>query len=670
MNKPILLVMAAGMGSRYGGLKQADAVGQNGEAIIDYSIYDAIRAGFRKAIIIIKKEFETEFKERIGNRISEHIELKYVYQELDDLPKGYEVPNGREKPWGTCQAVLSAKELIDAPFAVINADDYYGPDAFKIIYDFLKNCKDDTKYNYAMVGYILGNTLTENGHVSRAVCTADESGYLQNIVERTHIQKNKEAAHYTEDGGATWTDLDINSIVSMNLWGFSQSFLNEAEKRFPKFLDDALKTNPLKAEYFLPGLVDQLLNEEKARVKVLKSNEKWYGLTYKADKEMVVNAISEKHKAGQYKTPLWQRSIKLDEALDAYDFGGVVTDIFPYGKGHINDTFCVCVKNSDREDKYILQRINSKVFKEPLKLMENIFNVTNYLKSEIIKNGKDYKRETLNLIETKENNYCYTDSDNEIWRVFYFVDDTFCFDSVEKPEHFYESAKSFGKFMGQLSDFPVEKLHETIPRFHDTPNRLENFKKAVSDDKLGRVSLVKEEIDFALSREKDCAYLMNKLANGELPLRVTHNDTKLNNVLIDRKTQKGICVVDLDTIMPGLCANDFGDSIRFGASTALEDEPDTSIVHFDLELFEIYTKGYLEVTSGILTDEERKSLVWGAKLMTLECGIRFLTDYLNGDTYFKINRENQNLDRARTQFKLVYEMEQNFDTMLEIVKKY
>ena len=199
---------------------------------------------------------------------------------------------------------------------------------------------------------------------------------------------------------------------------------------------------------------------------------------------------------------------------------------------------------------------------------------------------------------------------------------------------------------------------------------MENLKKAVSDDKLGRVSLVKEEIDFALSREKDCAYLMNKLANGELPLRVTHNDTKLNNVLIDRKTQKGICVVDLDTIMPGLCANDFGDSIRFGASTALEDEPDTSIVHFDLELFEIYTKGYLEVTSGILTDEERKSLVWGAKLMTLECGIRFLTDYLNGDTYFKINRENQNLDRARTQFKLVYEMEQNFDIMFEIVKKY
>lgn len=363
--------------------------------------------------------------------------------------------------------------------------------------------------------------------------------------------------------------------------------------------------------------------------------------------------------------------IKLNEALNIYDFGGFVTECFAFGEGHINNTYCVCVKASDaKESKYILQRINSNVFKEPVKLMENIYNVTNYLKDEIIKNGGDYLRETLNLLKTKDNNYYYIDTDKEVWRAFYFIEDTICLQSVEKLEHFYESAKSFGKFMRQLSEFPAEKLYETIEKFHDTPNRLNNLKNAINIDKLGRADLIKDEIDFALSREKDCSYLMDKLAKNELPLRVTHNDTKLNNILFDKHTQKGICIIDLDTIMPGLCANDFGDSIRFGASTAAEDEPDLSKVHFDLELFDIYVRGYLEVTANILTEAELESLVWGSKLMTLECGIRFLTDYLDGDIYFKISHENHNLDRARTQFKLVHEIEQNFYKMFEIVKKY
>lgn len=363
--------------------------------------------------------------------------------------------------------------------------------------------------------------------------------------------------------------------------------------------------------------------------------------------------------------------MKVNEALNAYDFGGAVTDCFSYGEGHINNTYCVCVRDSEyKTSKYILQRINSNVFKEPVKLMENMYDVTCYLKNEIIKNSGDYLRETLNLLKTKDNNFYYIDSDKEVWRAVYFIEDTICFQFVEKPEYFYESAKSFGNFMKQLSNFPAEKLHETIEKFHDTPNRLNNLKDAIIADKLGRVYLVKDEINFALNRENDCSYLMEKLLKNELPLRVTHNDTKLNNILFDKYTQKGICIIDLDTIMPGLCANDFGDSIRFGASTAAEDEPDLSKVHFDLELFEIYTRGYLEVTSDTLTEVELESLVWGSKLMTLECGIRFLTDYLEGDTYFKISRENHNLDRARTQFKLVYEMEQNFDMMFKIVRKY
>lgn len=671
MKKPILVVMAAGMGSRYGGSKQMDTVGQNGEVILDYSVYDAINAGFDRVIIIIKKEIEAQFKELVGNRISKHVEVKYVYQELDSIPNGYNVPEGRIKPWGTCQAVLSAIELIDAPFAVINADDYYGPDAFKKMYNFLNNCKDTQKYNYAMIGYILGNTLTENGHVARGICTLDDDGYLQSVTERTRVEATKDGAHYTENDGETWIDLSANSVVSMNFWGFSQSFLKEAEERFPKFLDEVLKTNPLKGEYYLPSVVSDLLKENKACVKVIESTDKWYGVTYKADKDNVVKAILEKHKNGQYNTPLWNEEVKLNEVLNAYEFGGDVVSTYSYGEGHINNTFCVCVRDSNgKEVNYILQRINSNVFKEPIKLMDNIANITNYLKDIIKDSGGDYKRETLSLVKTKDKKDYYIDSDKEVWRVFYFIDNIFCLQAIEKPEHFYESAKSFGKFMKQLSDFPVETLYETIPRFHDTPNRLENLKIAIKEDKASRAKQVKDEINFALARESDCNYLTSKLANGELPLRVTHNDTKLNNILFDKQTEKGLCVVDLDTIMPGLCANDFGDSIRYGATTAAEDEPDTSKMHFDIKLFELYTKGYLEVAGDILTLEEKKSLVWGAKLMTLECGIRFLTDYLNGDIYFKVNHENHNLDRARTQFKLVYEMEENFDKMIEIVMKY
>lgn len=305
MKKPILVIMAAGMASRYGGSKQTDGVGPNGEALMDYSVYDAIKAGFERVVIIIKKEFEEQFKQAVGDRISKHVDLQYAYQDLNDIPKGYEVPKDRVKPWGTCHAIFSARELIDAPFVVINADDYYGPDAFIKIYDFLINSKDETKNDYAMVGYVLANTLSDNGTVSRGVCSVDESGNLKSVVERLKIEKHGNTARYTEDNGDTWTEIDINSTVSMNLFGFTQNFIKELGDYFPNFLDEALITNPLKGEYLLPKFVGQLVDEKKATVKVLRSDDKWYGMTYIEDKEIVKNAMLEKHKAGQYKTPLW-----------------------------------------------------------------------------------------------------------------------------------------------------------------------------------------------------------------------------------------------------------------------------------------------------------------------------------------------------------------------------
>lgn len=300
MKKPALVILAAGMGSRYGGLKQIDPMDSQGHIIMDFSIFDAMEAGFDKVVFIIKKANEEAFKESIGNRVSEKIKVEYVYQELDKIPAGYKVPDGREKPFGTGHAILCCKDVLDGPFAVINADDYYGKHAYKAIYEYLMSHEDDEKHRYAMVGYTLKNTLTENGHVARGICETDADGFLTEIKERTHIEKRGNVAVYTEDDGATWTEIDMDSLVSMNIWGFSASIVKELELGFDKFLKEELPDNPLKAEYYLPIAVDKLLQEGKASVQVLESLDKWYGVTYKEDKEMVVEAIAKLKEQGLY----------------------------------------------------------------------------------------------------------------------------------------------------------------------------------------------------------------------------------------------------------------------------------------------------------------------------------------------------------------------------------
>lgn len=304
MKKPVLVVMAAGMGSRYGGLKQLDPVGRHGQLIIDYSIYDARRAGFETVVFIIKREIEDDFKAGIGDRLSRVMEVKYAFQRLDDLPEGYAVPEGRVKPWGTCHAVLAARQVTKGPFAVINADDYYGPEAFRQIYGHLSTHPDTDVYEYAMVGYRLGNTVTEHGHVARGVCVETADGFLESVTEHTHIEKDGADARCTDDG-VTWNALPGSAVVSMNLWGFTESFLAEAQARFPAFLDRALETDPLKGEYFLPSVVSALIEEGKARVKVLKSPDRWYGVTYREDKPVVVEAIADMTKKGLYPEDLW-----------------------------------------------------------------------------------------------------------------------------------------------------------------------------------------------------------------------------------------------------------------------------------------------------------------------------------------------------------------------------
>ena len=356
----------------------------------------------------------------------------------------------------------------------------------------------------------------------------------------------------------------------------------------------------------------------------------------------------------------------LCAAASAFDFGGpMVCDPHHYGEGHINDTFVVW--RADHTKRFILQRINTDTFTDPAGLMENICGVTRHLRTKIQAEGGDPGRECLNVIPTLSGASYYIDTEGNAWRAYDFIENTVCLQQVGCEADFRTVAETLGKFQNQLADYPASTLHETIARFHDTPNRYANFEKALAADALGRAKTIAPEIAFIRAREKDCHVLLDQLAAGEIPLRVTHNDTKINNVLLDEATGKGICVIDLDTVMPGLSAYDFGDSIRTGANDCAEDEPDQSKVHFDLHLYEVFAKGYLSTAGSTMHTAEKKSLAWGAKRMTLECGIRFLTDYLEGDHYFRIARPNHNLDRARTQFTLVRQMEDVFDQMTAIV---
>lgn len=306
MKKPVLVIMAAGMGSRYGGLKQIDPVDEQGHIIMDFSIYDAKRAGFEKVVFIIKKENEKDFHEAIGSRVEKYMETAYVFQDISNIPEGVDVPEGRVKPWGTAHAVLSAIDEVDGPFAVINADDYYGRDAFQKIYDYLSTHEDDQKYRYVMVGYKLQNTLTDNGHVARGICEINEAGELSAVVERTRIEKRDGGIAYTEDDGVTWNSISGEKLVSLNMWGFTRSILDEIQAGLPAFLEKGIRENPLKCEYFLPSVVSRLLEEEKASVAVLSTADKWYGVTYKEDKPVVAAAMRKLKEDGVYPEKLWE----------------------------------------------------------------------------------------------------------------------------------------------------------------------------------------------------------------------------------------------------------------------------------------------------------------------------------------------------------------------------
>ncbi len=362
---------------------------------------------------------------------------------------------------------------------------------------------------------------------------------------------------------------------------------------------------------------------------------------------------------------------EVKEIIKRFQAEGEYVSAAPFGSGHINSTFLVNMKRADGSTvDYVLQRINKNVFKRPDQLMENYVSVTRFVRSKVEEMGGDPMREVINVIPTVDGENYTVDSEGEYWRLLVYVTDSLSYDKVERPEQFYESAVAFGNFQYMLREYPAETLHETIVNFHNTPDRYRQLMEAVENNVAGRLSEVEAEVEFARARFEFAHTLENAHSEGRLPLRVTHNDTKLNNILFDINTGAPLCVVDLDTIMPGYSVNDFGDSIRFGATTALEDEKDLSLVNFDISLYELYVKGFIEGAKGGLTEGELEMLPIGAIMMTFECGMRFLADYLNGDTYFRVHRVGHNLDRARNQFKLVSDMESRLDEMRAIVKKY
>ncbi len=359
----------------------------------------------------------------------------------------------------------------------------------------------------------------------------------------------------------------------------------------------------------------------------------------------------------------------MQTILAAFPFPGEIVSCERYGNGHINETYCVVCRTEDGLCRFILQGLSLAAFPEQDKVMENMAAITSFLAKKIASQGGDPTRETLTLIPTRSGDTHFTAPNGQAWRLTPFIEDTLALEDAT-PELFEACARSFGRFQYMLGDYPAATLHETIHRFHDTENRLRNFLTALEKDALGRAKEIQPEIDFVLARKDDCSVAVNALKEGILPLRVTHNDTKLSNILFDAKTGEGICVIDLDTTMPGLSIYDFGDSIRSGAHHSREDEADLSKVELDLDLFDCYTRGFLAGANHSLTPAELEFLPWGAKLMTLECGIRFLTDYLEGDTYFRIHYPDQNLRRCRTQFALVQSMEEKFDKMAAIVAQY
>lgn len=653
MATPMIVVLAAGLGSRYGGIKQMAPVGASGEWLLDFSLWDAWQAGFRKVLFIIRPELEDNFKETIGMRLAPYFEVDYVGQSFDvSLVPNVDLTT-RVKPLGTGHALLCAKDKIQSPFVVINADDYYGPEAYKQLYKSLMNFKEDSEA--AMVAFPLKDTLSEHGTVARGICKKDSESRLISIMEKTGLIRSS-GVIMDEDGIA----IDSDTPVSMNIWGLQPSIIKLLEKSFESFKDSTLTKRPLTAEFYLPTCLSEGLQEKTISIEVLSSNDQWIGMTYQADRDAAALKLQQLQHKGVYPLQLWSLSSGFESILNAYSEIRQIEKVEPITRGHINATYKVLAKTEQGYANFVLQQINTHVFKNPVGLMANIEAVTKHMTA--------LGARTLELLRTKSNDVYMVDKEGAYWRLYKYIENSVVPSDQASLAELHAAGEAFGAFQYALSDFPAQSLTAVIPNFHHTPERLQQLKHAIQENPCGRVKLAGESVDFALGLAHELDRIVSQLEDGTLPLRVTHNDTKVNNVLLTDSDKTGLCVIDLDTVMPGSLLYDYGDGIRSSVTGVAEDEENLSVIQVDLNRFEAFTAGFLKGLRGIQTPAEADQLLWGAVLMSYECGIRFLTDYLLGDVYFSISREAHNLIRAKSQFKLVKELMAHQRELEKIIK--
>jgi len=638
--------MAAGLGSRYGGLKQLDAIDSNGHSIIDYSIYDACHAGFNHIIFIIRKELQDEFEERFARYATSDIKISYVFQELSDIPIEFNNIE-RQKPWGTGHALLALRNHVKHNFAIINADDFYGREAFEIMYNALANNIDPT--NFVMISYKLQNTLSPFGHVSRGQCFVNDDQNLLQVIERTKIKKTGNTIEYLNSNEES-VSIDSDSLVSMNFWGFSPSIFEHTQPLFNKFLSN--NTSNSSSEFYIPSVVNELMTNNTIKVKVLNTESSWYGITYKEDKQHVVNALEVMNASGLYPSELWKK-VSLEAIFNEFDHKESFKSIEALTSGHINDTYRIeTVSGND----FVLQRINTSIFPNVEELLNNKVCVSQYLEER-----SHY--ETSNYIKTNKKGYYYFNHDGDYWTLSNFINNTATFLIPINEEMARQAGILLGVFHKNMKGFEVDSLHETIPDFHNLEFRIKQFNDALKSADDDIVKKVQNELTLINLFSKEAEYLHELKVSGQIPLRVVHNDAKLSNILFDKTSLEALAIIDLDTVMPGIIHYDIGDAIRSICSQAEEDETDTKKILFNMDYYKAFMEGFLPIIKSSLTVKERETLVLGIKYMIFEQGLRFLTDYLNGNIYYKVKYPEHNLARAKNQLRLLEVINHQFEVI-------
>jgi len=666
-----LMLLAAGVGRRFGGLKQLEPVGPRGEAILEYTTHDAIRAGAERVVLVVRPETEAEFRQSIGCRIEQCADVTYVHQRLDESPIVSRPTVNRRKPWGTGHAVLAAAESVRGPIVVANADDFYGAGAIAAAVEHLKRGSADDADAHALIAYRLRDTLPEAGGVSRAVCRLNADAMLADIDELPEVRRDG-GDIVALDAAGRRNALTGDEWVSMNLWAFRPGLRSLLRAAFDQFLHDHADSPD--AEFQIPVVIRSLVHSGQAQVRVIPWTGPWCGVTHRDDLVAIRKHIAALTNAGAYPSPVDANrpgiSFRVHRSIvNMFGTDGDLDSIAPMPGGHIHASYIAALHTADGPRRFVLQRINTDIFKDPAGLMDNLARVTDHIRRSRSWSGPtELERCVLVYEPTRAGPLFHREPDGSCWRMCRFIERSTSIEFPRTPADAERAGQAFGEFHAMLADLSSQMLHETIPHFHDTPRRLAALEQAIPADSHHRACAARVEIEFALSRRSLSDELIKPLRRRELPMRIAHNDAKLSNVLFDIDSDEPLCIVDLDTVMPGTVLFDFGDMMRTMMFPAAEDEPDHSRVRIDPALFEGLARGFLAATRDFLTPAERDRLVLAGMVIAYEQGIRFLTDYLLGDSYYRTARPGQNLDRCRVQFKLLQEIERHrgdFETVIE-----